>query len=76
MFNSNISVVYFKVLVGFADPSNLDDNPGWPLRNFLTLISYHWYVFPFPSPFPLIFFSSFPYIDITFYNEVVEVEFM
>lgn len=26
---------------GFVDPSNLSDNPGWPLRNYLILINYH-----------------------------------
>ncbi|XP_065059146.1 ubiquitin-like modifier-activating enzyme ATG7 isoform X2 [Rhopilema esculentum] len=38
--------VFFKdtdeVTVGFSDPSNLDEYPGWPLRNFLALISFHW----------------------------------
>ncbi|KAF9194344.1 Autophagy protein 7, partial [Haplosporangium sp. Z 27] len=28
----------------FADPSSLDNNPGWPLRNLLTLIQYQWKV--------------------------------
>ncbi|KAF9975025.1 Autophagy protein 7 [Actinomortierella ambigua] len=27
--------------VGFADPSSLDHNPGWPLRNLLALLQYH-----------------------------------
>lgn len=31
-----------KVIFGFADPSTLDSYPGWPLRNFLALISHHW----------------------------------
>lgn len=26
----------------FADPSDLLDNPGWPLRNLLYLILFHW----------------------------------
>jgi len=26
----------------FCDPSTLDEYPGWPLRNYLTLIAYHW----------------------------------
>lgn len=30
-----------KVLAGFCDPCTLDTNPGWPLRNFLTLLTYH-----------------------------------
>nr|KAG5700834.1 hypothetical protein BaRGS_024220 [Batillaria attramentaria] len=30
-----------KVLAGFCDPSTLESNPGWPLRNFLTLLAYH-----------------------------------
>lgn len=28
--------------VGFVDPSGLELNPGWPLRNFLMLIQHHW----------------------------------
>lgn len=31
-----------KILFGFADPSTLEQNPGWPLRNYLMLISYYW----------------------------------
>ncbi|CAH3114652.1 unnamed protein product [Pocillopora meandrina] len=31
-----------KFMVGFADPCTLPKNPGWPLRNFLALLSYHW----------------------------------
>ncbi|XP_060572197.1 ubiquitin-like modifier-activating enzyme ATG7 isoform X2 [Ruditapes philippinarum] len=31
-----------KVVFAFTDPSTMDDYPGWPLRNFLVLISYHW----------------------------------
>ncbi|XP_077991416.1 ubiquitin-like modifier-activating enzyme ATG7 [Glandiceps talaboti] len=31
-----------KLLVGFCDPSTVDNYPGWPLRNLLTLIAYHW----------------------------------
>ena len=27
--------------LGFADPSSLPTNPGWPLRNILALITYH-----------------------------------
>ncbi|KAG0244754.1 Autophagy protein 7 [Actinomortierella wolfii] len=27
-------------MIGFADPSSLDHNPGWPLRNFLALLQY------------------------------------
>lgn len=26
----------------FADPSDLLNNPGWPLRNLLYLILFHW----------------------------------
>ncbi|KAF9907923.1 Autophagy protein 7 [Lobosporangium transversale] len=33
-----------QIVVGFADPSSLDSNPGWPLRNFLTLLYYQWRV--------------------------------
>ena len=28
--------------VGFCDPSTLEGNPGWPLRNFLLLLSQQW----------------------------------
>ena len=31
-----------RLTVGFCDPSTLDSNPGWPLRNFLYLISQNW----------------------------------
>nr|XP_022299462.1 ubiquitin-like modifier-activating enzyme ATG7 [Crassostrea virginica] len=31
-----------EVYFGFCDPSTIEDYPGWPLRNFLMLISYHW----------------------------------
>ncbi|XP_013775527.1 ubiquitin-like modifier-activating enzyme ATG7 [Limulus polyphemus] len=31
-----------KLIVGFADPCTLKENPGWPLRNLLALVSYHW----------------------------------
>jgi hypothetical protein len=31
------------VYVGVADPCPLPDHPGWPLRNLLALLSYHWY---------------------------------
>ncbi|KAG9159473.1 hypothetical protein Leryth_011021 [Lithospermum erythrorhizon] len=31
-----------KVLFGFYDPCNLPNNPGWPLRNYLALISSRW----------------------------------
>ncbi|KAG0267538.1 Autophagy protein 7 [Actinomortierella ambigua] len=30
--------------VGFADPSSLDHNPGWPLRNLLALLQYQFNV--------------------------------
>ncbi|GJJ75972.1 ubiquitin-like modifier-activating enzyme ATG7 [Entomortierella parvispora] len=33
-----------QITVGFADPSSLDHNPGWPLRNLLALIQYQWKV--------------------------------
>ena len=29
-----------KLTIGFCDPSTLDSNPGWPLRNFLYFISH------------------------------------
>ncbi|KAG9294887.1 hypothetical protein G9A89_003227 [Geosiphon pyriformis] len=31
-------------IVGFADPSSLPTNPGWPLRNLLLLIQHKWHV--------------------------------
>ncbi|CAI2168439.1 3130_t:CDS:10 [Funneliformis geosporum] len=31
-------------IVGFADPSSLLTNPGWPLRNLLVLLQRHWNV--------------------------------
>ena len=31
-----------KLTIGFYDPSTLDSNPGWPLRNFLYFISHTW----------------------------------
>ncbi|KAJ7379526.1 Autophagy protein 7 [Desmophyllum pertusum] len=31
-----------EVLVGFADPCTMPHNPGWPLRNFIALLAYHW----------------------------------
>ncbi|KAJ1343897.1 E1-like protein-activating enzyme Gsa7p/Apg7p [Batrachochytrium salamandrivorans] len=31
-----------EITLGFVDPSGLLENPGWPLRNFLALISYRW----------------------------------
>ncbi|CAG8517241.1 14406_t:CDS:10 [Funneliformis caledonium] len=31
-------------IVGFADPSSLPMNPGWPLRNLLVLLQRHWNV--------------------------------
>lgn len=31
-----------KFIFGMSDPSTLKEYPGWPLRNYLTLISYHW----------------------------------
>lgn len=31
-----------KILFGFYDPCHLSTNPGWPLRNYLALISSRW----------------------------------
>ncbi|PYH47712.1 putative autophagy ubiquitin-activating enzyme ApgG [Aspergillus saccharolyticus JOP 1030-1] len=31
-----------ECLVGFADPSNYEDAPGWPLRNLLLLAKHRW----------------------------------
>ncbi|EDO49806.1 predicted protein, partial [Nematostella vectensis] len=32
----------FQLMVGFADPTTLPSNPGWPLRNFLLFLAFHW----------------------------------
>ncbi|KAG8224919.1 hypothetical protein J437_LFUL006278 [Ladona fulva] len=32
-----------RTFLAFSDPSILDENPGWPLRNLLALIKYKWY---------------------------------
>ncbi|RIA85270.1 hypothetical protein C1645_782203 [Glomus cerebriforme] len=32
-------------IVGFADPSSLPTNPGWPLRNLLVLLQRRWNVY-------------------------------
>ena len=31
-----------QLTVGFCDPSTLETNPGWPLRNFLMLVAQQW----------------------------------
>ncbi|KAI8896160.1 hypothetical protein BC833DRAFT_598598 [Globomyces pollinis-pini] len=31
-------------IIGFVDPSGLDTNPGWPLRNFLMMVKKNWKV--------------------------------
>ena len=31
-----------SIYLGFADPCTLADHPGWPLRNLLSLVAYHW----------------------------------
>ena len=31
-----------KLIVGFSDPSTMESYPGWPLRNFLFLLSKQW----------------------------------
>ncbi|XP_072026829.1 ubiquitin-like modifier-activating enzyme ATG7 isoform X2 [Amphiura filiformis] len=31
-----------KVTFAFCDPCTLEHYPGWPLRNYLALIAYHW----------------------------------
>ncbi|QCD88977.1 autophagy-related protein 7 [Vigna unguiculata] len=33
---------YWQIFFGFYDPCHLPKNPGWPLRNFLALISVRW----------------------------------
>jgi len=42
MMFSIFLVVQF--MVGFADPCTMAQNPGWPLRNFIALLAYHWLV--------------------------------
>ena len=31
-----------RLTIGFCDPSTLESNPGWPLRNFLYFVSHTW----------------------------------
>jgi len=31
-----------NVYIGCADPCTMTDNPGWPLRNLLSLVKFHW----------------------------------
>ena len=31
-----------NITFAFCDPSTLDEHPGWPLRNYLSLIAFHW----------------------------------
>ena len=38
----NVFLKSKKIIFGMSDPSTLLEFPGWPLRNYLTLISYHW----------------------------------
>ena len=33
---------YWQLIFAFYDPCHLPNNPGWPLRNFLALISARW----------------------------------
>ena len=42
LYISNVCIV--QIMFGFADPCTLELNPGWPLRNYLLYVSYHWYV--------------------------------
>lgn len=39
-----VLIQQLQVIIGFADPSSLDSNPGWPLRNLLALVQYRWKV--------------------------------
>jgi len=41
MLQNSINNEFLGFLV-FADPSDLLNNPGWPLRNLLYLILMHW----------------------------------
>lgn len=41
VLNSNAENNFVGYLV-FADPSDMHNNPGWPLRNLLYLILLHW----------------------------------
>ncbi|XP_076807173.1 ubiquitin-like modifier-activating enzyme ATG7 isoform X1 [Clavelina lepadiformis] len=31
-----------KIIFAYCDPSTIPGYPGWPLRNYLSLIAYHW----------------------------------
>ena len=31
-----------QLVLGMSDPSTLETNPGWPLRNFLMLAAQQW----------------------------------
>jgi len=35
-------LIKYQKIVGFADPSSLPTNPGWPLRNLLVLLQRRW----------------------------------
>jgi ubiquitin-like modifier-activating enzyme ATG7 len=35
---------HFQIYLCVCDPCNLDDHPGWPVRIFLTLAAFHWFV--------------------------------
>jgi hypothetical protein len=41
VLQNNVENDFTNYLV-FADPSDLLNNPGWPLRNLLYLILLHW----------------------------------
>ena len=32
-----------RIIFGFFDPNSQSSFPGWPLRNFLALLSFNWY---------------------------------
>ncbi|MBA0565560.1 hypothetical protein Golob_010428 [Gossypium lobatum] len=41
-FSQSFDMCYWQLLFAFYDPCHLPNNPGWPLRNFLALISARW----------------------------------
>lgn len=39
---STVHKMGVRLMVGFCDPSTVEENPGWPLRNFLLLLGQTW----------------------------------
>ena len=40
--NTNNMNNYDDYLFAFADPSRMESNPGWPLRNYIMFLLYNW----------------------------------